>query len=614
MKSHFKKFREKGFSVIEVILAAALFMILATGSIVVILQGLDSNRLGEEQTVANQYAAEGMEAVRSIKNQGFINLVNSAGTGIARVGNVWTFSGVNNTFTPNPNKTYTRVLKVESVNRDAVPPAGNIVPAPTGTLDLNTIKVTSTVSWNFNSARPESVQLTEYMTNWKSQKGGMVVYGNGGTTTNAVSYRIFDGAAGTWNTTAATGTVGQSAAAALRTVRIYSSSSRNEKIAISRHYDISGTTQSIYAQVFNGTTWGNVVQLAAPWSTSTFLDVQNFDGTYLSNGNFMVVYSNNTTTPQSQIWNGTSWSAGSAMTTLGASQIPNFIVASARPGSNEVMAAFFTRGASATAANTITQYYNGTTWSAITSHGTLSITNTKRMVDFVWSGNTPTIGALVFSNSTTDKQIRVRTGTASGGVFTWGTTGLSTAQTNNLGALSIAARPNTVNQFVACDKDSLATPLIICYQVTHAATPTFSGATTIAAATDTGIERSFHIAYKSIATSGNIGIAVYSNNTATPQFRSFTSTPAWNAITPIPTTGFTPGIFKAIRLIPQNQGDDIMAMMADANRGLYSVVYNASIDDVYKLAGDPAGKKFSQHGLNGSAITDFWFDFAWDQF
>src|SRR3989344_4952954 len=98
-----------GFSVIEVILAAALFMIIATGSITVILQGTDSNRLGEEQTVANQYAAEGMEAVRSIKNQNFANLVSSAGTGVIRSGsNVWAFGGANNQF--GPNNKYTRVI------------------------------------------------------------------------------------------------------------------------------------------------------------------------------------------------------------------------------------------------------------------------------------------------------------------------------------------------------------------------------------------------------------------------------------------------------------------------------------------------------------------------
>ena len=107
--------REAGFSVIELILAAALFMIIATGSITVILQGLDSNRLGEEQTVANQYATEGMEAVRSIKNQGFSNLtaVNPTPRAVNPIAGVWAFGadGTSNQF--GPNNKYTRTIKKE---------------------------------------------------------------------------------------------------------------------------------------------------------------------------------------------------------------------------------------------------------------------------------------------------------------------------------------------------------------------------------------------------------------------------------------------------------------------------------------------------------------------
>src|SRR3990167_10677941 len=198
-----------GFSVIEIILAAALFMIIATGSITVILQGLDSNRLGQEQTVANQYAAEGMEAVRSIKNQNFANLVNSAGSGVIQSGGVWIFSGTNNTNTFNPVGRYTRTIKVESVNRDAVPPAGNIVVS--GTLDPDTKKITSTVSWNFTPSRLNSVELISYLSDWKkpivaSGRGGILVYGNGGTTSDAILYKALD-SSGSWGIAASTADV-----------------------------------------------------------------------------------------------------------------------------------------------------------------------------------------------------------------------------------------------------------------------------------------------------------------------------------------------------------------------------------------------------------------------
>ncbi len=149
---------KKSFSIIEIILAAALFVIFASGVIGVVLFGFDMNRLGGEQTIASQYASEGLEATRSIKNQNFSNLVNTLGTGISQVGGVWVFSGTNNTFDK-----YSRVISVSDVQRDL---NGNIVVSG-GIVDPLTKKITSTVTWNVSSNRNNSVVLTTYLTNWK---------------------------------------------------------------------------------------------------------------------------------------------------------------------------------------------------------------------------------------------------------------------------------------------------------------------------------------------------------------------------------------------------------------------------------------------------------------
>lgn len=150
----------QGFSVVEVMLAVALFVIFASGMAIVVISGLDNNRLGGEETIANQYASEGLEAVRSIKNQAYSYLQDSSGTGVIRnPGNLWAFSGANNTFDK-----YTRVITIADVFRDG---GGNIVSLG-GTLDPDTKKVTSTVIWNFSSARADSVVLTTYYTNWKA--------------------------------------------------------------------------------------------------------------------------------------------------------------------------------------------------------------------------------------------------------------------------------------------------------------------------------------------------------------------------------------------------------------------------------------------------------------
>jgi autotransporter-associated beta strand protein len=153
-----RKVTESGFSVVEIILASAIFMIFSSGAIFVVLQSFDANRLGAEEASATQFASEGIEAVRSIRNQSFANLVNSTGTGITRNGSgVWTFGGVNNTF----NK-YTRIITVSSVQRDG---SGNIV-ASGGTTDANTKKIVSKVTWSFTPTRVNTVTLTTYLTNW----------------------------------------------------------------------------------------------------------------------------------------------------------------------------------------------------------------------------------------------------------------------------------------------------------------------------------------------------------------------------------------------------------------------------------------------------------------
>jgi len=595
--------RESGFSVIEVMLAAALFIIFSSGIVTVVLQGFDANRLGDEESIASEYASEGIEAAISIKNQAFTNIVDTAGTGVIRNGSsVWAFSGANNTFGK-----YTRVITVTDVLRDV---SGNIV-ASGGSLDPNTKKVTSTVSWNVSPTRNDSVVLSTYLTNWRSGYGGMLVYGNGGTTTDAVQYRTFDANLNTWSTAATafdvdTGTTNK----ALRTIRVYASRTRNEKIAISRHYN--GSAQFIYATVWNGTSWGTPTQLST-WTAATFLDVLNYDGAYLNDGTFMAIYSDNTNIPKYRIWNGTSWGTQGSLTALTTSHTPVYITAAARPGSNEVMAAIFTNGAgTTTAGNTVTEYWNSTTWSAITIHATASPTNTTRFVDFEWSPNSPTTGILAYVDLTTDKNMTIRLCTESGGICTWGTAVNSgTAQTNTMGALNIEPRPNA-NEFQACDKDAAATPTVICYKVTFSGTiPTISAPVIVAAATDTGIQRSFDIDWKAIA--GDIMLAVYTDNTAAPKFKKYTAaTSTWDAAaTTISTTGFTPGVFKLIRIVPQDQGDDMIALMSDANFDLYSIFWQGSGNAMYTT---PAAKAISQHGVNGSATTDYWFDFAWDKF
>jgi hypothetical protein len=603
---HNKLSFSNGFSVIEILLAAALFLIFSSGAVGIIIYGNRMNLLGEQQAVATQYANEGIEVVRSIKNQNFTTLSNTyctTGAGIQKSGLVWTLKAVGTSDTFDTN--YSRVIKICDAARDA---SGNIVESG-GTNDPYLKKVTSTVSWNAGTTRADSVVLSTYYTNWKKKKGGMLVYGNGSTTTDAVSYKLWDGSTQTWGTAGSLADIdGTSTNRALRGLRIYSSATRDEKIAVGRYYN--GTTQYIYSQVWNGTSWGNV-QLLSNWNAATFLDVRNFDGTYLANGDFMVVYSDNTSVPKMRTWNGTVWSSQVVMQdfAINGSGIPNYIVVSARSGTNEVMAAFYGQ-----AKDTNTQYFNGGTyttanWTLHARHASAATLNTNQMVDFAWSPNTTTKGALVYTDANNDKSVNIKIWTANGsGSGSWTATVNTANQASNVGALQITGRPGA-DEFVACDKDTNATPRIICYEANM--TPVWTNPTnpTIAAATDTGIERSFDVGFEQ--TGGTQAISVYSDNTGVPKLKKYNAgTNTWDvSATSIATSPFTPGVIKAVRIEPRSE-EDIMILTMDANLDIYSSVWDITNDVIYTT---PAGKVFSQHGTTGSAITEFWADFEWDK-
>lgn len=150
----------KGFSVLEIILAVGIFVVMVSGMVIAVLSGMETNRLGQEETVATEYTTEGIEAARSIRNLNFSALNDTSGTGIDQVSGVWSFSGNENVL----DGKYTRVISIESVRRDG---SGNIVESGGG-IDPDTKKVTVTTSWAISSSRYDSVVLMTYLTNWKA--------------------------------------------------------------------------------------------------------------------------------------------------------------------------------------------------------------------------------------------------------------------------------------------------------------------------------------------------------------------------------------------------------------------------------------------------------------
>lgn len=594
---------KKGFSVLEIILASTLFLIMAIAISSLLAQTYQSNRGGNEQTVASQYAAEGIDAIRSIKNRDFTLLANTSGSGISIVGGVWAFSGTSTIF----DNEYIRTVAITDVYRDV---NGNIV-STGGTLDSSTKRASSTVVWSPTPGKTNSVVLTSYFTNWEAaygvgRKNGMLVYGDGGSSVDTIKYRIFNAATNSWGTAAnALDVESTSTNLAVRSIRIFSSPTRNEKVLITKHFN-SSNQMRIYAQVWNGSAWGNLNNLTT-YTASSFVDNESFSGTYLANGNFMTAYSDNTTTPKFKVWNGTIW--GAATSTRAVTAAPSYLILKARAGTNEVMMAVY-----GTSQRTQTSYYDGlgdasTDWSAVTSHATAGPSNSKRIIDFDWSPSNPTKGMLFYSDSATDRLMNSKTFTANGtGGGTWSSTVNGTQQsgTATLGAMVDTPR-NTSAEFLNCSVVGTANA-IYCQEATS--TPAWSVPTnsTVATSSGAGNQRTMAIEFENL--SDTYGIIVYSVSSTVPMYKKYNPTTNTfdanhTAMTAVSST------VKSVRSAFWPGTDDIMFTLTDNNRRLYSYVWDGTNNVMYST---PPGLAQTVHGINGSSGTEMWYDFAWDLF
>lgn len=154
---------QTGLSIIELIVSIAIFAIIAASSISAILGAFSTSRLAKEESRATFFNVEGLEATESIRNQDWANLVNGD-HGLSFGGGNWTFSGTSDL---DGSGKYTRVVNVSDVERDG----NDDIVASGGTIDPDTKKIISTVSWDFTPTRNNQIQKTLYLTNWQKSIG-----------------------------------------------------------------------------------------------------------------------------------------------------------------------------------------------------------------------------------------------------------------------------------------------------------------------------------------------------------------------------------------------------------------------------------------------------------
>ena len=132
----------KGFSLIEVILSTAVFVLIVTALMGVYLYGEESTMLSGNRARATMLAEEGVEATRNIRDANFTNLTDGT-YGLTTLGNQYNLSGSSDT-----SGIFNRAITVSPV-------------------DANRKDITSTVSWQQNAQRVGSVAVTSRMTFWQ---------------------------------------------------------------------------------------------------------------------------------------------------------------------------------------------------------------------------------------------------------------------------------------------------------------------------------------------------------------------------------------------------------------------------------------------------------------
>jgi prepilin-type N-terminal cleavage/methylation domain-containing protein len=148
----------KGFSLLEVILAAALFSVFSAPAISFSLRALQGQRQSEQAQIAMMYASEGIEAIRSIRDGSFDNLSNTQSSGLNFSGGSWSLQGEDDEIDG-----YRRSISVSSARRDG---DGNII-LDSGQEDEDMKRIVSTVTWTSPSGKEASINLVTYIARWR---------------------------------------------------------------------------------------------------------------------------------------------------------------------------------------------------------------------------------------------------------------------------------------------------------------------------------------------------------------------------------------------------------------------------------------------------------------
>ncbi|MBI4090816.1 MAG: prepilin-type N-terminal cleavage/methylation domain-containing protein [Candidatus Komeilibacteria bacterium] len=588
-----------GGSLVEVIVAIAILALFLSGATFLIVENTVAVQSMKDRQTANAINQGMVNALYSIRSNDWSSLVNGS-YGVSDANGQWELVKSNSTIATGKFRGYVTIADAYRDGNDS------LVPAASGTLDRTTKLVDLWVSWADLRGKPQLTQNTTYLVKIKDEvvpEQGLLVFTTG--FSGPATYRTFDLQSRTWGPkeTVWGPMFGEFFAPfGMYRAQLYSSPARDEKILLFKDRSSKLSGNSVFsAAIFSQGQWVSNQVLVDAWDQDQ--SDQNLDGTYLANGDFMVVYVDTANAaPKFRIWNGSSWSAAVTMRTL--QSRPRHIVVRSRPGTNEVMAVF----QSAQKTRIETMYFNGaaytqSNWTLHSLHATDAST-VNPSVDFAWSKTNILIGGMVYSDGKKDKAMDIKIWTANGtGGGSWSSTSNAPAATPDVGPVQIVSHKNE-DRFAACYQGLSPTRTILCY--TSDFTPAWTVPANNVIATAEYNQKGFDMSLEAL--DGLQALMAYSDVSAPPDFSKKLDAASlqWDAVG----TAINPLIERGakFRLIPNAENNDVMLLIAQRGINVHSIAWNGATNTFYSI---PAGLADTDHGGAGGVNNEQWFDFVW---
>lgn len=559
----------KGFSILDIIVAVGLITVLITLTAYPLLSSSKSTFIIGKKSQALALANEAVNAVRSIRDSNFSALI--PGTyGLAKQDGNWVL--VNGS---DVTDDLTRQILVENI-------------------DSYTRRVTVTV---FSSYDSSSIELArEYTDVYRTIEtaptsiGGMLVYADYSTSSDdLLRYKTLDSDM-TWSSQ-------QTVADLLpvcyspcqtRIVRLYSNPNRNEKILVAKFVDSFYVYTSV--AVWNGSSWGNV-EVFTQITGSETADRRSFDGVFLSNGDFHLIYGNSDGYTAKSVWNGSTWSAEEVIYSSGS---PSFIVTKKNPNSDTYMLVV----------SELSYDKKAFLWSDNSFSEPITITTDysppqAENIAFAWSENPPQYGALVYNDNNNSPKIRIWNGSA------WSSPPDVNVNTAGYGHSPTVDSIPGEDSFIACMKDNQRD--INCYKSSFI--PIWLSLTDgyIEDTTDAGYQRSYDLQFEN---SGEYAVVLYdgfATNTI-PKYRTYSKiTSSFSSEYSL--SGVTANVEYVIAK-PSPINDDIMFIFSASDQDVWTIGWDGDNNEFYTSG----GLSQTEQALYGSQDIDPWFDFVWDEY